>query len=164
MRILKPPGSASLEKFILTSIFSLFVTNFNVSACSSILKIYLYYHYCIVLFREKHKYEFIYSVQGIGQVKSVLMNNLSLSEVYKMLQSDSIAEVTTKSSIPWHVCKNSNFVIDVSSLSNKNDITVDAWRWRSNKVYVASSDGPTEGFQKGNRDKEMRAVKRFVMH
>ena len=63
--------------------------------------------------------------------------------------------------MPWHVCKSANFIIDISTLGGRNDVTVDAWQWKATKVYVTSSPDPSnEKFTKGKVNDHTRAVRR----
>ena len=79
-----------------------------------------------------------------------------------LLQNKSISNFTVKTKIPYHVTKSATFVVDISTFENKNDITVDCWRWDLNKTYVSSTPS-IEGYivtVKGNDIESYSIVKR----
>ena len=68
----------------------------------------------------------------------VLFDNL-LQTIIKILRRGDLEDHTIKSKVPWHVINNANFLIDLESLDDKSDCSIDAWRWSLIKIYVVSS-------------------------
>ena len=66
----------------------------------------------------------------------------------------------TSTSVPWHVNKNCNILVDLNSLKLRQDITVDCWSWILSKPYILSSKNKEGPFRKGNFEKEFCLVKR----
>ena len=62
-----------------------------------------------------------------------------LESIIKILRSGDLDDHKIKSKVPWHVINNANFLIDLESLDNKLDCSIDASRWSISKIYVILS-------------------------
>ena len=62
--------------------------------------------------------------------------------------------------VPWHIQCNCTFIVDMNSLVNRSDITIDAWEWSNCKTYVSSGSSLKDCFMKGNDASKMRFLKR----
>ena len=62
--------------------------------------------------------------------------------------------------VPWHIQCNCTFIVDINSLVNRSDITIDAWEWSNCKTYVSSRSSLKDCFMKDNDASKMRFVKR----
>ena len=92
---------------------------------------------------------------------SLVPFNNSLQTVIKILRREDLDDHIIKSKVPWHIIKNANFLINLESLDDKSDCSIDAWRWSLVKTYVFSSPSlehiPT---RKYNNIDHFRVVKR----
>ena len=100
------------------------------------------------------------SPQDSGTYQSLILKETSNANLCKLLAHSDLEKCKIKGKVPWHVTKDATFAIDITTLDNKRDITIDAWKWHLNKTCVTSSND-FASFKKGNDKKVNRAVKRF---
>ena len=63
----------------------------------------------------------------------------SLQTIIKILRRGDLDDHTIKAKVLWHVINNANFLINLESLDDKSDCSIDAWRWILIKTYIVSS-------------------------
>ena len=100
------------------------------------------------------------SPHDTSEYPSLEVKKTSNKYLCQLLNHSDLKEHLIKEKVPWHVTKDANFAVDASSLENKRDISIDAWRWQLLKTYVTSSED-LSSFTKRNDRNKMRLVKRF---
>ena len=100
------------------------------------------------------------SPHDTGTYQSLILKETSNAKLCKLLAHSDLDKHKIKGKVPWHVTEDATFAIDIATLDNKRDITIDAWKWNLSKTYVTSSKD-FASFKKGNDKKVYRAVKRF---
>ena len=93
------------------------------------------------------------SPHDTSEYPSLEVKKRSNKYLCQLLNHSDLKEHLIKEKVPWHVTKDANFAVDASSLENKRDISIDAWRWQLSKTYVTSSEDLSSFTKRNDRNK-----------